>query len=81
MAGAQCREVGREGGAADFAELCIAGVREGAARTAGGREGAAAAARKGAMPMGRRLLVALMQGREKEGGLPAESIRLGGLYT
>ena len=37
MAGAQCREVGREGGAADFAELCIAGVSEGAARTAGGR--------------------------------------------
>jgi len=55
-------------------------VREGAARTAGGREGAAAAARMGAMPMGRRLLVALMQGREKEGGLPAEPIRLGGLY-
>ena len=71
MAGAQCREVGREGGAADFAELCIVGVREGAARTTGGREEAAQTAgagregggggggsggAQGAMPMG--LLVA-----------------------
>ena len=47
MAGAQCREVGREGGAANFAELCIVGVREGAARTAGGREEAARTAGAG----------------------------------
>lgn len=47
----------------DFAELCIAGVREGAARTAGGREEArteggrgGGGGAQGAMPM--RLLVA-----------------------
>ena len=47
MAGAQCREVGREGDATDFVELCIVGVREGAARTAGGREEAARTAAGG----------------------------------
>ena len=95
MAGAQCREVGREGGAADFAELCIAGVSEGAARTAGGREEAARTAAggrgpcgaQGAMPM--RLRPEPPMHREgkrkrKEGkrkvGWPAEPTRLGGLY-
>jgi len=76
---------GREGGAGDFAEFCIAGVREGAARTAGGREEAARTAAGG---RGRRRRRARRdadasaprapdaqgrekeeKGREKEGGL------------
>jgi len=91
MAGAQCREVGREGDATDFVELCIVGVREGAARTAGGREEAARTAgagregggggAQGAMPMvcsSPRAPDA--QGRVKEEGWPAEPTRLGGLH-
>ena len=83
---------GREGGAGDFAELCIAEVREGAARTAGGREEAAQTAgagreggggggAQGAMPMvcsSPRAPDA--QGRVKEEGWPAEPTSLGGLH-
>ena len=93
MAGAQCREVGREGDAADFVELCIVGVREGAARTAGGREeavrtagagregGGGGGGAQGAMPMvcsSPRAPDA--QGRVKEEGCPAEPTGLGGLH-
>ena len=92
-AGAQCREVGREGDATDFVELCIVGVREGAARTAGGREeavrtagagregGGSGGGAQGAMPMvcsSPRSPDA--QGRVKEEGCPVEPTGLAGLH-
>ena len=67
MAGAQCREVGREGGAADFAELCIAGVSEGAARTARGRGGGGGAQGRDAERLRRRPDGRCRENRKKEG--------------